>query len=627
MEVGINIRPVPAWRIILLSGIIFLTAACCRDTEKVVASFSGIHPSEHVLLPMTPDFAIKTTGDTLNRSYPRLRTGNVFPLTGILRVDGKAYRFIGADSLRISSLASLSRDSSGWNARYSYLFPGRGWEQEAYNDSLWDESEGAFGPLKGNYPTHTVWGAENIYVRRHIKIADKELLKGHKVYIRYICDDLITFYCNGNYCFRETFTSDLKCRQLTEEMIAHIHKGDNVFAVYGRNTGGPALLDFGLYVENKMYSDADTATLKRMDVQATQTHYVFQCGEVELRIDFVSPSLSEKWDMRGWPVGFLSYEVQPSTQKQPEIEILFDVDTEWMSGKNEIDSRVENGWRIVQSDRLYLGMMADGTMFSQDNSHIVLSHKLGAKKGNKGVLLLGYGEGHALQYDGERLLPFWNRDGERKVEELLKSVGARYLEIKEECDKLDKKWNAKLSGTGDKGFVERMLLSYRDFSSSHRFMMSPRHNLFCFGDTLSNVREALRSFPSLLAYNRTDWMKGLLNPIFEYCESLFYIRNYPPYDMGLYPVAGKQEKLAACSEEAAANMLMMTAMIVEAEKDFSYAASHWKLLCLWADFLQERMAEEVFPVNELLSPYDERVKCVLGLTAFRKLIQMKETYE
>ena len=45
-------------------------------------------------------------------------------------------------------------------------------------------------------------------------------------------------------------------------------------------------LDFGLYVENKTYVDVKPAILKQMNMQATQTHYVFQCGDVELLIDF-----------------------------------------------------------------------------------------------------------------------------------------------------------------------------------------------------------------------------------------------------------------------------------------------------------------------------------------------------
>ena len=57
--------------------------------------------------------------------------------------------------------------------------------------------------------------------------------------------------------------------------------------------------------------------------------------------------------------------------------------------------------RFVKSDSLYLGLTADGTSFSCDDSHVVLSQKLCAENGNKGILLIGYGEGQDLY----RLLP------------------------------------------------------------------------------------------------------------------------------------------------------------------------------------------------------------------------------
>ena len=522
---------------------------------------------------------------------------------------------MGGDSLRISPIASLANDSVSWSGKYSYLFPGKGWEQKEYDDSFWEEGNAAFGPVKGNSKIRTAWGAENIYVRRHIKIDNKDALEGHKIYVCYICDDQIKLFWNGDFLFEK------------DEAIVHIGNGTNVLAAYGRNTGGPALLDFGLYIENKTYSEADMALLKQIDVQATQTHYVFQCGDVELQIDFVSPSLSEKWNMTGWPVGFLSYQVHAEDKKEHTVEILFDVDMEWMFGRRKIDSWVEQEWRFVKSDSLNLGMTADGTSFSCDDSHVVLSQKLCAENGNKGILLIGYGEGQRIHYVGELLQPLGNDNGKGEVKELMKAVGNRYQKLKEECNKLDNLWNNKAFQVGDKTFAEQILPSYRNFISSHRFVLSSDNKSFCFGDTLGNVRDAYRNFPALLFFNRVDWMKSLLNPIFEYCEDKHWKRKYPPYDIGLYPVASKQIKVDNCAEEAAANMLMMMVAIVEAEQDFSYAELHWSHLCLWANYLEEKMKGEVLPSIELLDANDKRVKCVLGLMAYHKLIQLKDAYE
>ena len=623
MEIRTHIRLVVAWRIIIISGIISLIYACSYS-EKKISHLSGIAPSEHTLLAIAPDVGIKVIGDSLNKSYPQLRTGKTFPITGILRVDGKVYRFMGDDSLRISPLAPLSEDTIGWTGKYSFLYPGKGWELREYDDSLWNESNGAFGPTKGYYyPAHTLWGAENIYVRRHVKVDNKDVLKNHKVYARYVCDDRIKLFCNGEFLLENGFTHLTKCQRLTDEAVNQIIDGDNILAAYCRNTGGAGLLDFGLYIENKTYAEAEPATLKKMEMQATQTQFIFQCGDVELQIDFVSPSLSEKWDMAGWPVGFLTYQVRTESGEEHTVEVLFDVDTEWMFGKRKVDSWIDKDWRFTKSDSLYLAMVADETTFSCEDNHIILSQKLCTGNENRGVLLLGYEEGKTFQYSGESLRPLWNKGGTREIKELMMSVGNRYQELKAECSKLDYRWNIKAFQAGNKAFAEQMLPAYRNFISSHRFVSSSDNKLFCFGDTLGNVREAYENFPTLLFFNRTDWMKGLLNPVFAYCEDIHWIKKYPPYDIGLYPIASKQVKLEDCAVEAAANMLMMTTAIVEAEQDFGYADMHWKQLCLWADYLQERMKNMTFPSVGLLDNDDERVKCVLGLMAYRKLVQLK----
>lgn len=145
MEIRMYIRFVATWRMIIASGIISLIYACACPDEKT-PRLSAIVPTEHTLLAVTPSLSLQLTGDTLNKSYPQLRTGKAFPITGILRVDGIPYRFMGGDSLRISPLAPLSKDTVGWTGKYSFLFPEKGWEQRVYDDSWWSEGKGAFGP-------------------------------------------------------------------------------------------------------------------------------------------------------------------------------------------------------------------------------------------------------------------------------------------------------------------------------------------------------------------------------------------------------------------------------------------------------------------------------------------------
>ena len=75
----------------------------------------------------------------------------------------------------------------------------------------------------------------------------------------------------------------------------------------------------------------------------------------------------------------------------------------------------------------------------------------------------------------------------------MKSVGNRCQELRQESEKLDYKWNDKALQVGGETLAEYILPAYRNFLSSHRFVLSPDDKLFCFGDTLGNVREAYKS--------------------------------------------------------------------------------------------------------------------------------------
>ena len=76
MEVKFNIRQVVMWRIVLFSGIISLICACSYSGKKVCPPFD-ISFSGHTLLAIAPGFTIKATEDTLNKTYPCLRSGKM----------------------------------------------------------------------------------------------------------------------------------------------------------------------------------------------------------------------------------------------------------------------------------------------------------------------------------------------------------------------------------------------------------------------------------------------------------------------------------------------------------------------------------------------------------------------
>lgn len=628
MEIRIRKRLLCLVRMIVCFAILFLMGACSH-AEKAASCLMEITLSAHTLMALTPGFSMQVEGQTLQTQYPSFRgRKEQFPITGILRVDGKSYRFMGNDSLRIVPLSPMADDSCEWQAKYTYLYPGAGWERKEYDDSRWQNGTGAFGAEDCHYPFRTVWGGNAIYVRRHFNIEDKTALEGRKLYLRYICDDRMDAYCNGiHVCQTERLTPQPQCVRLSEEVITRLAEGDNVLAVYGRNDKDVALLDFGLYMDNSAYATADTATLKSMNVQTFQTQYVFQCGEVELMLDFVSPVISGKLREGGSSVGFITYQIKEEKEKQHDIELLFDVDMEWLFGKTKVvEERRDEKWQIVRADSLYIAAMTENAQYRYRDGHAVFSRKLSKGEDNHGALLLGYKEKKALQYDGEICLPVWNETRKRKMEDWLQTVADQYDVLKKECDEMDVFWNAQLSHKKKDGTdVRQMIPAFRNFVASHYFVKDADNRLLCFGDTLGNIREVYRIFPVLLFFGRTDWMKALLDPVLGYCADTHWKKRYPPYDLGLYPIANRQVAREDCGVEVAADMLMMMAAVVEAEKSFDYAESHWSALCRWAEYLKDFLPKEVSS-GGLSEETGRSLKCIAGWEAYQKLVQLKKKY-
>ena len=120
----------------------------------------------------------------------------------------------------------------------------------------------------------------------------------------------------------------------------------------------------------------------------------------------------------------------------------------------------------------------------------------------------------------------------------------------------------------------------------------------------------------VMVKNIANKLSCSVQPVYTYCNNMAGL---------LQDVTVKADEFV--KKYISANMLVMTVAIVEAEQDFSYAELHWSHLCLWANYLEEKMKGEVLPSIELLDANDKRVKCVLGLMAYHKLIQLKDAYE
>ena len=268
-----------------------------------------------------PYFSIWSPYDRLTDGTTRHWTNDEMPLTGLLRVDGEVYRFMGAEKEYILAPIVPMADAGPWKGMVTRQNPGKGWEAVQFDDSQWREQEGAFG-TRGEYEhVRTRWTETNsdIYVRRTVDVSDADA--NSELYLNFSHDDVFELFINGQEVARTGET--WKTGEVAKIAKGIIKPGKNLIAAHCHNTHGGAYLDFGIS-KNIMEKKANVkvARQKEVDVLATNTYYTFECGPVELDVVFTAPMLIDNLDMLSVPVNYISYQVRSVDKKAHDVQFF-----------------------------------------------------------------------------------------------------------------------------------------------------------------------------------------------------------------------------------------------------------------------------------------------------------------
>ena len=144
--------------------------------------------------------------------YDRLTDGNTKHWTnatkamdGVLRVDGKAYRFMGKQKDAVlKSIVKMAKEQT-WSApAWFNKIDGDDWASPTFDDSEWPVVEGAIGTGKEYSYVHTEWNEPNsdVYVRRTANLTAADLQKD--LYIVFSHDDVFELFINGTRVMRST---------------------------------------------------------------------------------------------------------------------------------------------------------------------------------------------------------------------------------------------------------------------------------------------------------------------------------------------------------------------------------------------------------------------------------------
>jgi hypothetical protein len=631
------------------------------------------------LITHDPYFSIWSFTDELNASTTKHWTGTNQSLIGLLKVDGKTYRFLGKEDVLMITVIQTGEEKP-YEAKYTETAPGPGWTKENFDDSKWKTGTAPFGNLEGE--SKTMWTTENIWVRREFTLKDVNF---NKLFIKLRHDDDVEVYINGAkvYSCKDCWVGKYVNYPVPDSVKRKFKKGKNILAMHCTNPRGNSWLDAGIENEPPIKKTPVTAAIqKNVTITATKTAYQFTCGATDLTLTFTSPLLMNDLSLLSRPVSYISFKVKSNDNEQHEAFLYFGASTDIAVNdpieEVRTDAYTSNGLSIVKAGtkeqpvlkkkgddvRIDWGYMyvavpsnenALQTISETDSAfnkflspgiatrtnlaegkHLMLNTILPLERIGKDskeiFVLLGYDDLYSVQFFHDNLKPWWKQDASATIENELSKAAADYNKIIAQCKTFDSTMYTDAIKAGGETYAKLCAAAYRQSIAAHKLVKSSQGDiLFLSKENFSNgsintVDVTYPSAPLFLCYN-PDLLKGMLNGNFYYTESGKWTKPFAAHDLGTYPVANGQTYSEDMPVEECGNMIILTAAICKAENNAEYAKKHWKTLSTWAEYLSKNGLD---PANQLCTDdfaghlarnANLSIKAIVALGAYGKLAE------
>lgn len=637
------------------------------------------------LVVSDPYFSIWSPYDKLTDGETRHWTDDEKPLEGLLRVDGKVYRFMGAkEKTLLESIVPMATEEP-WAGLYTRTTPSDGWEKPDFDAKGWKEGKAAWGS-DGLPAVNTRWSATNsdLFVRRTVDIKAADLQED--LYLVYSHDDVFEIFINGTKVATtgETWREGVKLH-LDGELKGLLKPGKNVIAAHCHNTTGGAYTDFGVFKNVALNNEnVITAQQKSVSVLATNTYYTFACGPVELDVVFTAPMLINDYDLLSSPVNYISYQVRSVDNKVHDVQFYLGASTFLAVNKTNqptISSTVINkgvkylktgtieqpilaktgdgicidwgyfylpninGEVCLDSDNdIKASFFSDGTL-PQGKTEIVnrkpstsptlaYVHDFGKVAQASSYALLGYDEIEDIEYFYNRYKGYWAHNGSVTIFDQFDKLNRAYSGIMERCRAFDKMIYDDGVAAGNVKYAEILSGSYRHVIAAHKLFEDKDGNLLFFSKEnnsngcVNTVDLTYPEAPLFLAYN-PELQKAMMTSIFDYSLSGRWTKPFAAHDLGQYPRANNQVYGGDMPLEEAGNMITLAAMLTKIDGNTTYVNKYWDILKTWTDYLVENGQD---PANQLCTDdfaghwahnANLSIKAIMGVAGFAEMARIK----
>ena len=418
-----------------------------------------------------------------------------------------------------------------------------------------------------------------------------------------------------------------------------------------------------------------------LDVTATATTYTFENDKVRLCCRFTSPLILSDPLLVSRPCTYIDFMVEKKNADNVKLDFIVSADlvrqekdeVAGFAGTFKQDFSYASMGRMRQQP---LGSSGDhttidwGYVYLAGNDKSTITYDAAneaircqaADLNGQTTLILAYDDLASINYFGEWRKAYWTT----KYKTILEAISAAFADQKKvykQASEIDCEIEAKAKKIGGDEYSFLCAMSYRHAIAAHKLITDEDKNLiFLSKENDSNgcigtVDVSYPSVPLFMLYN-TEYVKGMLRPIFRFADCDVWTYDFAPHDVGRYPYAWGQvygrsdeENKRFRSEnqfvyppyymypsgsnvyglrdqmpvEECGNMLIMTAMVCRMEKNASFALPYMETLKTWREYLirygadpGEQLCTDDF-AGHLSHNTNLSVKAIMGIEGYAQI--------
>jgi hypothetical protein len=435
----------------------------------------------------------------------------------------------------------------------------------------------------------------------------------------------------------------------------------------------------------------DTPALPQVSVKVTPTRsiYDFENSNVHVTMVFMTAALPHDLEALARPLSYITWQARSIDGKAHDVSIYDSASSELAVNTNDQsvnwsrqtmgpltalrvgsdtqkllsprgdDTRIDWGYAyavastkqshsaIGGDSELLAGFIANGALPSQDDTRqhravtddqpvLAFTFDLGSVASTPvdRHLMIGYDEIWAVKFHGEKLRPYWRRNGATPTD-LFEAADRDYPKLALRCAKFDNDLIADLTKMGGARYAQIASLALRESFAGNGLAADDNKQPLLFtkestsdGD-IATVDVIFPQDPMMVLLS-PSLAKATVAPVLAYAASPVWKFPNAPHDLGTYPIAsadgGAGEEMTV---EESGNMLILCDAITQEDGNAKFITPYWTQLQTWADYLAQygldpgdQLCTDDF-MGHLAHNANLSIKAIVALAAYSDMCKWK----